>query len=145
MSATNAFETSLLQLILKNTTLANLGDATGVVGSGTDGNLFISLHTADPGETGTQLTSEAAYTSYARVTVNRTTGWTVSGATGDNLAAITFPQATGGGETEVSFVVGSAGNGTGNAFLYGSLTSALGVSNGITPEFAAGALDITLD
>ncbi len=30
-------------------------------------NLYVSLHTGDPGEAGDQTTSEAAYTSYARV------------------------------------------------------------------------------
>jgi hypothetical protein len=33
--------------------------------------LYLALHTADPGEAGNQTTSEATYTSYARVTVAR--------------------------------------------------------------------------
>ena len=36
--------------------------------------LYVSLHTANPGATGNQTTSEAAYTSYARVAVARTSG-----------------------------------------------------------------------
>ena len=62
MSASNSFETSLLQHILQNADIANIGDATGLRGSTTAGNLYIALHTADPGEAGNQGTSEANYT-----------------------------------------------------------------------------------
>lgn len=64
--------------------------------------LYISLHTADPGEAGNQTTSEATYTSYARVTVACSAGgWTVSGNTASNAALIQFPQCTGGSNTLV--------------------------------------------
>ena len=91
MSASNAFENSLLLLILNNTNIANIGDATGLRGSSAAGNVYVGLHTADPGEAGTQATSEATYTGYARVAVARTAGgWTVAGNAFSNTAAITF-------------------------------------------------------
>jgi hypothetical protein len=34
---------------------------------------------------------------------------------------------------------------SGNLLAYGELDSSLAVSSGITPEFAAGALDVSLD
>lgn len=147
MSATNAFETALLSLIITNTDATNVGDAGGLRGSATAGVFYISLHTANPNETGTQTTSEAAYGGpYARVSVARSTAqWTVSGATGDNDNAITFAACTSGSETETHFGVGSDASGAGNLFLYGALASSLAVSSGITPSFAAGALDISLD
>lgn len=146
MSATNAFETSLLGLIFTNTDAANVGDATGLRGSTTAGVFWISLHTASPGETGDQTTSETAYTNYARQDEARnTTQWTVTGNTADNDNAITFPQCGASGATLTDFGIGSASSAAGNLFLYGALTSSLAVSNGITPEFAAGALDVTLD
>lgn len=146
MSATNAFENGLLSLIFENANYANVGDATGLRGSSTAGVFFISLHTSNPGETGTQTTSEAAYTSYARVSVARSTsGWTVASGTCTNDGAINFPACTGGSETETSFGIGSDTSGTGNLFMKGSLTSSLAVSSGITPSFAAGALSVTLD
>jgi hypothetical protein len=147
MSATNAFETSLLGLIFTNVAAANVGDAGGLQPSATAGVFWISLHTgAGPGETGDQTTNEAAYTSYARQDEARnTTQWTVTGNTADNDNAITFPQATGGSETEAHFGLGSASSAAGNLFLFGALTAGLAVSSGITPEFAAGALDVTLD
>lgn len=146
MSATNVFENGLLSLIFENANYANVGDPTGLRGSTTAGSFYISLHTANPNETGTQTTSEAAYTSYARQAVARSTaGWTVASGVADNDSAITFPAATGGSETENYFGIGSDVSGTGNLFLYGALTAGLAVSTGITPQFAAGALDVTLD
>lgn len=145
MSATNAFETALLTLLFLNTDLANVGDATGLRGSTTAGSFYISLHTANPDETGVQNTSEAGYTSYARVAVARSAAqWTVTNDTCDNDNAISFPAATGGSATCTHFGVGSASSSPGNLFVYGALAASLAVSNGITPSFAAGALDITL-
>lgn len=146
MSATNVFENGLLSLIFENANYANVGDATGLRGSSTAGSFYISVHTASPGETGTQTTSESAYTSYARVAVARSTaGWSVTSGVCDNDSAITFPACTGGTSTLTDFGIGSDSSGTGNLFMYGALTASLAVSSGITPSFAAGALDNTLD
>ena len=109
-------------------------------------NLYVSLHTADPGESGNQTTSEATYTSYARVTVARTSGgWTVSGNTATNAALIQFPQATGGTNTITHVAIGTASSGTGQIIVSGALSSSLSVSSGIQPQFSAGELDFTLD
>jgi hypothetical protein len=107
---------------------------------------YISLHTASPNETGSQTTSEAAYGSYARQSVARSTaGWTVASGVVDNDSAITYPQASSGSETETHYGIGSDVSGAGNLFLWGALTVSLAVSAPITPQFAAGALDVTLD
>jgi hypothetical protein len=153
MSATNVFENGLLSLIFENANYANVGDATGLRGSTTAGVFYISLHTANPNETGNQTTSEAAYTSYGRghntgspVGIARSTaGWTVASGVADNDAVCNFPAATGGSETETHFGIGSDSTGVGNLFLWGALTAGLAVSAGITPSFAVGALDVTLD
>jgi len=147
MSATNAFETSLLGLIFTNVDAANVGDATGLRGSSTAGVFWISLHTSTgPGEAGSQTTNEANYTSYGRASVARSTAqWTVTNDTVDNDNAISFPEATGGSSTVAHFGIGSAETSTGNLFLYGALTASVAISTGITPSFAAGELDVTLD
>jgi hypothetical protein len=146
MSLSNAAETDILKLLFTNTTWANVGDATGLVGSGTAGSLYISLHTADPGEAGDQTTSEATYTSYARVAVARSAGgWTVSGNSATNAATITFPACTGGSNTVTYFAVGRASSGTGEILVSGALTASLAVSNGITPSFSASQLTVTAD
>lgn len=146
MSATNAFETALLGLIITNANAANVGDATGLRGSTTAGVFWISLHTASPADTGDQTTNETAYTNYARQDEARnTTQWTVTNNTADNDNAIDFPACGASGATLTHFGLGSDTSGAGNLFLWGALTSSLAVSSGITPSFAAGALDITLD
>jgi hypothetical protein len=144
MSATNAFEDKVLSLYLTNVDAANIGDAGGLRGSVTAGSLFISLHTADPGETGDQTTNESAYTNYARVAVARSlAGWTVASGVGDNDAAITFPLCGATGSTITHFGLGSATSGAGSRDMNGA--ASLVVSSGITPQFAAGALDVTVD
>lgn len=143
MSASNDLETNILKLILQNADYANIGDAGGLRGSATAGSLYIGLHTADPGEAGDQTTNEATYTSYARVAVARNnTAWTVSGNNGTNASTISFPACTGGTNTITHFSVGTASSGAGILLLSGALSASLAVSSGITPSFAAGALDI---
>jgi len=147
MSAADFFEDDLLDLIFTNVAAPNVGDAAGLPPSVAAGNFRISLHTVTILETVTlQTQDEAAYTSYARVSVARSlAGWTVSAGNVDNDALIGFPAATGGSETELDFGIGSATSGAGNLQIFGVLTSSLAVSNGITPEFAAGALDISVN
>jgi hypothetical protein len=144
MSATNVFENGLLSLVFENANYANVGDATGLRGSSTAGVFYISLHTGDPGEGGSQNTSESAYTNYARVSVARSTaGWSVAAGVADNDAAITFPQCGVTGSSVTNFGIGSDAAAAGNLFLKGA--SVLAVAANITPQFAIGALDITLD
>jgi len=98
-------------------------------------NLYVALHTTSPAAGGTQTTNEAAYTSYARVAVARTSGgWTVTGASVSPAATISFPTATGGSETETYFSVGSASSGAGEILYWGPLSSNIVVSNGVTPQ-----------
>lgn len=144
MSASNAFETAILQLLFENANFANVGDATGLRGSSTAGSLYISLHTSDPGETGDQTTNETSYGSYARVAVARSTsGWTVTNDTVSNDAAVTFPTCSSGTPTITHFGFGTASSGAGVLLLSGALNASLAVSTGITPSFAIGALTAT--
>ena len=71
MSKGDTFENDLLKLIFNATAIANIADNAA---SAPLTNLYISLHTSDPGEAGGQTTNEIAYTSYARVAVARTSG-----------------------------------------------------------------------
>lgn len=122
MSFGNTFENELLLHIFNNSDIANVGDATGLRGSSTAGNLYVSLHTADPGEGGNQTTSEAAYTNYARVAVARSgAGWTVSSNQVSNAAAVTFPTCGITGETLTHFAIGTASSGTGKVLASGPL------------------------
>lgn len=145
MSKGNSWETDLLKLLFTATTLANVAiNAT----SSPITNIYISLHTGDPGEAGDQTTSEAGYTSYARVAVARTSGgWTVASGVSQNAGTISFPACTGSSSTCTYFGVGRDITGAGYLFYSGALTSpsSLAVSSGITPSFAAGALTVSED
>lgn len=147
MSLTNAAETALLLLLFNNTDWANIGDAGGLQNSVAAGSLYVSLHTGDPGETGDQTASEADYTGYARIAVARTSGgWTISGANVSNAALVTFGEKTAGADDTIThFGIGTAVSGSGNLLMSGALGASLLVSNGITPEFAIGALDVDAD
>ena len=143
MSATNAFETDLLELIFNGTTITNIADNAA---SSPAANLYVSLHTSDPGEGGSQNTNETTYTSYTRVAVARTSGgWTVSGNNGSNTSTITFPTCTGGSATLTHFGIGLASSSTGTHLIKGELRSSLAVYNNITPSIAAGDIDIDVD
>ena len=146
MSASNALETSLLGLLITNVDAANIGDVAGLQNSAAAGVFWISL-TVSPGHTegGDMTTNETAYTNYARQDEARdTVQWTVTGDTADNDNAIGFPTGGASGATLFGFGLGDTNAGAGNLQLIGDLTATLAVSAGITPSFAAGALDIVL-
>jgi hypothetical protein len=149
MSKSNTWESDVLKLVFQNTAAALIGDASGLQPSATAGSLYIGLHTADPGEAGDQTTSEATYTSYARIAVVRSAGgWTVSGTAPTqvaNAALVTFAQCTGGSNTITHFSVGTALSGAGKLLYSGALTASLAVSNLITPQFSIGTLVVTED
>lgn len=146
MSMSNTFETSLLNHIFNNSAIANVGDAGGLQPSATAGSLYVSLHSADPGEAGDQTTNEVAYTNYARVAVARSAGgWTVSGNTSSNTALIQFPQCGASGATATYVGIGTASAGAGVLMYSGALSSSLTIANLITPQFAAGDLDCVAD
>lgn len=146
MTATTLFRDDVLDLMFTNVAAPNVGDAGGLQPSSVAGSFQVSLHTASLLISHTLQTQfECAYTSYARVAIARSVaGWTVAAGVADNDAAVSFPQATGGSETALDFALGFAASGGGVLQLFGTLTSSLAISSGITPEFAAGALDISV-
>lgn len=132
MTQTTSAAGDLLKLYLNATPIANIAD-NATSGPLTD--IYVSLHTASPGLTGTQQTNEAAYTLYARVAVARTTGgWTITNNVANPVAAITFPAASGGSETETFMGIGSLSSGAGVLYWYGAISPTIAVSSGITPS-----------
>lgn len=136
MSKSDSFENALLLLIFNNTNIANIGDATGLRGSTVVGSLFISLHTADPGEAGTQATNEIAYTGYARQALARTSGnFSVTGNTMSLAVNVDFPEMTGGaGGTVTHWAVGVAVSGATTILYKGTVSPNIAVANGVTPR-----------
>ena len=108
-------------------------------------NLYLGLHTADPGVGNDQTTNETSYTNYVRIAVARTTGgWDVpTGGATANAALAQFAQCGASGATLTHVAIGTAASGAGTVLYAGALSSSLAVANGIQPQFAAGALDVT--
>ena len=141
MSKSNTWETGLLSLVFNNTAFSGLGDATGLPATGTAGSLYFSLHTADPGEGGDQTTSEAAYTSYARVAVARSgAGFTVTANAVATAGDVAFPAGTGGSGTVTHFGIGTASSGAGKLLYSGTITPNIVTGNGVTPSLTAGTV-----
>lgn len=146
MSKSNSWENSLLLLLLNNTNVANVGDATGLRGSSAAGSLYVSLHTSDPGEAGDQTTNEIAYTSYARVAVARSgSGFTVSGNAAQFASNVSFPAGTGGSGTATHWGLGTAASGAGVLLYKGTITPNIVCGSGVTPVLSSGTNVITED
>lgn len=136
MSKGNTFENDILKLIFNGTAIANLADNAGASPL-TD--LYLALHTADPGEAGDQTTNECAYTSYARKAVARSgVGFTVSGNSVVLAANQDFVAATGGSETATHFSVGTASSGAGKILYKGAISPTIVISTGVTPRLTTG-------
>lgn len=132
MSKSNALENDLLKLLFNGTAIANIADNAA---SSPLTNLYVSLHTSDPGEAGNQTTNECAYTSYARVAVARTSGgWTVTANSVSPVADITFPACTGGSETATHWAIGTASSSTGKILYSGAISPTIAISTGVTPK-----------
>lgn len=132
MSKGNTTEADFIAFVFNATAMPSYGS-----------NLYVSLHTADPGEAGTLASNEADYAGYARVSVSRDSGgWTLAGNQASNTAEVTFPECTGGSNTITHVAVGTVG---GQILYSGALTAPIDVSNLITPRFPAGTLVLQED
>lgn len=135
MSLSNTAETAVLNQIFVGTALAWNGNT----------DLYIALHTADPGETGTAVTSEATYGSYARIALARATDFAVSGNTVSNANLAQFVACSSGSNTITHASIVTSSSGAGTIIVRAELNSPITVSTGVQPQFAANALSFTLD
>jgi len=138
MSKSDTFENDLLKLIYNGTAIANIADNAA---ASPLTNLWLALHTADPGEAGNQATLEIAYTPYARVAVARNSGaWVVVGSIVSPVLAILFARMTSGAGGIATYAsVGTAASGTGKILHSGLLTPGIVVSLGVRPILSTGS------
>lgn len=132
MSKSDAFEKQILQHIFQG---SELSAVTAGVAS-----LWVSLHTADPGEAGTQATNEPTYKGYARGEIVRdATGFTVTANMAVFMAALNFAQATSANGTVslTHFGIGNASSGASLLLYSGTVTPAIAVTTGVTPQLTA--------
>jgi hypothetical protein len=142
MSKGNTFETDLLKLIFNAAAVGGGGGDRTIAGimdnaaSAPLTNLYVSLHTADPGETGNQQTNETPYTGYARVAVARTSGgWTVTNNSVSPVADVVFGECTNvNGSSNIGYAaVGTAASGAGNILYKGALSPTIVIGVGVIP------------
>lgn len=147
MSKSDTWENDLLKLVFNNVGTSLIGDATGLLPSGTTGSLYLSLHTADPGESGTQATNETAYTGYARYAIARTAaGFTVTANAVNLVANADFGVCTASpGGNLPFFGVGTAASGAGKLLYSGTLTPNIIMNIGVQPRITTAANLITED
>lgn len=142
MSIADVTENAILNLIFSATTWANYAINAS---SSPETNIVVALHTADPGDSGSQSTSETTYTSYARVNVARSTGWTTASTGSVNPAAtIAAPAGTGGSGTITHFTTGKSGGGASAILFSGTVTPNITAGNGVTPQLSTSTA-ISLD
>lgn len=126
MSISNYLEPRILDAVFNNTSLAIAS-------------VYVSLHSADPGETGA---SELTGGSYARS--GPASFGVASGGAISNDAAIAFPEATGDWTAATHVGVWDASS-AGNFLWGGALSASRTVTTGVTLSIASGDLDVTLD
>lgn len=146
MSFGNVFASDVLKLILNATPIADLAADDQSSPATT---LTVALHTADPGEAGTQATNETAYTGYSRVTVARTSGgWAIAGGNPDPASAspvanIDFGECTASPGGPITHF--SVGTGVANYLvLSGALGTSITMAVGVIPRLKTTSA-LTLD
>lgn len=142
MSKGNTWENAILALLFNATAIAQIADNAASTPLTA---LYVSLHTADPGESGDQTTNECSYGSYARVSVTRNgAGWSVSGNVVTLVASIDFPVASGGTETITHFAIGTAASGAGMLLYSGPVSPNINVVTNVQPRLTT-ATTVTED
>lgn len=133
MSKGNTFENDWLKLIFNATAIANIADNAA---SSPLTNLYIALHTADPGEAGDQTTSETAYTGYVRKAVARSgAGWVVTNNSVSPAADVDFGECTGSPGSPITHVsIGTAVSGAGKILYKGTFTPNITMAIGVIPR-----------
>lgn len=147
MSKADTWENELLKLVFNNVAAAGIGDAGGLLPSAAAGSLYLSLHTSDPGDAGTQATNETAYTGYARLAVARTTGGFTVTANAVNLVAnADFGSCTASpGAAITHFGIGDALSGATKLRYSGTLTPNITMAVGVIPRITTAANLVTED
>ena len=142
MSKTNAYENSILALLFNAAAIADIAENDTTAPAT---NLYVSFHTADPGEAGTQSTNETSYGAYTRTAVSRTTtGWKVTGNTVYPRANIAAPTPTSGSGTLTYFGVGVSTTGATALYYSGAISPPITITTGGPPTLVTGT-NITED
>ena len=136
MSKSDTFENDLMLHIFNNSAIANIGDAGGLPASATAGSLYWSLYTADPGDAGTAVTNETAYTGYARIAAARSVaGFTVTGNSVSPPSNVDFGSCTAAAGGPIThFGIVNTASGAGKLLYSGTMTPNITMAVGVIPR-----------
>lgn len=140
MSKSIYLRNAYLQLLFNATAIANIANNATTAPLT---NLFVSLHTGDPGGAGTQAVNEIAYTGYARVAVARSSlGWSVVGTTVKPVNDINFPVPTAVGGTVIAthMSIGVAVSGASSILYSAMLDPSIQIAVGVVPKILSTSL-----
>lgn len=129
----NAFANDLLKLIFNATGIVGLADNAA---SSPLTNLYMSLHSADPGAGGNQSTSEMNYTGYTRLAVQRAgAGFTIAGVVMNPTATMEFGEMTAGtAATATHMCIGTAASGSGKILFRFAISPTILVNLNTVPR-----------
>lgn len=130
------FANDLLKLIFTAVAIPNVADTAA---SGPLANLYLALHTSDPGATGAQNTNELVYTGYGRVLTPRlTANWTIVNNVISPAARLEFGKMTAGSEQLATHMsIGTAGTGAGKIICRVALSPNIQCRVGVIPAIEA--------
>ena len=137
MSIGDTTENAILNLVFRAVAWAGYADNAA---SGAQTNTGVSLHTADPTDSGTASTSEAAYTGYTRKNVARNTGgWSAASGGAIALAAdLDFPIGSGGSGIATHWMTAASNatppTGAQVQLWSGTVTPNITLGDGVTPR-----------
>lgn len=121
------FANKLLRLVFQQEPMDGHGDT-----------YYLSLHTADPGSSGSQSTAETTYPGYGRVPIARSSaGFNVIGSTLFLAQVTSFPPGSADseiGERCTYACIGRDASGDGELLYRGELSQGLATGAGITPQ-----------
>jgi hypothetical protein len=107
--------------------------------------LWVSLHTADPGELGNQSTNEVNYTSYKRVLIASSgEGWCIKDGYAYPTDPIVFQRGTGGSGTATHFGIGTSWAGAGELLYVGTITPNIPCGYSFTPQLTSSMIKTTI-
>jgi len=147
------FQAQNLALWLNGTPITGIADNAA---SSPLTNLYMALHTADPGSSGDQSVSEIAYTGYTRAAIARnpaSPAWTVSGSNpaqavpNSNIAGFGTRSDSGASVTASWVTLGtSATVGASSQFLFrAQLSPPIAITSGVTPTITTTSTKVTMD
>lgn len=146
MSIGNTTENAILDLIFSATTWDGYAENDT---TSPQTNVGLSLHTSDPGDTGSASTNEISYTSYTRINLARSTGFDAAVAGEVYIAATaSFPAGTGGSGTATHFAAAASNasppTGAQVILFSGTVTPNIVCGSGVTPQLTT-STKFTLD